>query len=96
MEGSQVQIARRPFALNPNQNVRSIVGRNGAGVLNSWKEIAAYLGHSVRTLQRWEREAGLPVHRPYRRKRSSVVALKSEIDAWLAHEELGAMRDEVA
>jgi hypothetical protein len=31
--------------------------------LDSWKEIAAYLGRSIRTVQRWEREEGLPVHR---------------------------------
>ena len=31
--------------------------------LDSWKEIAAYLGRGVRTVQRWEREEGLPVHR---------------------------------
>ena len=31
--------------------------------LNGWKEIAAFLGKGVRTVQRWEREQGLPVHR---------------------------------
>src|ERR1041385_1511743 len=31
--------------------------------LDSWKAIAAYLGRGVRTVQRWEREEGLPVHR---------------------------------
>ncbi len=31
--------------------------------LDSWKEIAAYLRRGARTLQRWEREEGLPVHR---------------------------------
>ena len=29
--------------------------------LESWKEIAAYLGRDVRTAQRWERLGGLPV-----------------------------------
>ena len=33
------------------------------GRLDSWKEIAAYLGRGIRTVQRWEREEGLPVHR---------------------------------
>ncbi len=36
--------------------------RNG-GELNSWKEIADYLGVTVRTAQRWEDEKGLPVRR---------------------------------
>jgi hypothetical protein len=50
--------------------------------LNGWKQIAAYLGRGVRTLQRWEREFGLPVHRPHGR-RSAVVAIPSELDEWL-------------
>ena len=32
-------------------------------LLNSWKEIAAYMGRGVRTLQRWERDLALPVRR---------------------------------
>src|SRR3989442_4777544 len=31
--------------------------------LDSWGEIASYLGREVRTVQRWERTEGLPVHR---------------------------------
>ena len=31
--------------------------------LNGWKEIAAYLGKSVRSVQRWEATLGLPVRR---------------------------------
>jgi phage terminase Nu1 subunit (DNA packaging protein) len=52
-------------------------------VLNSWKEIARYMGRTVRTLQRWEEECELPIHRPRGRKRSAVFALPTEIDAWL-------------
>ena len=29
--------------------------------LDSWKEIAAYLKRGARTVQRWEREEGLPL-----------------------------------
>jgi Tol biopolymer transport system component len=50
--------------------------------LDSWKSIAAYLGRGVRTVQRWEREEGLPVHRLAHEKRGSVYARKDEIDAW--------------
>ena len=32
--------------------------------LDSWKEIAAYLRRDIRTVQRWEKQEGLPVHRP--------------------------------
>ena len=31
--------------------------------LESWKEIANYLRREVRTVQRWEHNRGLPVHR---------------------------------
>jgi tetratricopeptide (TPR) repeat protein/TolB-like protein len=52
------------------------------GVLDSWKEIAAYLKRDVRTCQRWERELGLPVHRLDESPRARVFAYKDEIDAW--------------
>lgn len=51
--------------------------------LNSWKEVANYVGRSERTIQRWERNLGFPVHRPSGRLRSSVIALAAEIDEWI-------------
>jgi TolB-like protein/Tfp pilus assembly protein PilF len=50
--------------------------------LDSWKEIAAYLGRDVTTVQRWEKFEAMPVHRHVHDKRSSVYALASELDAW--------------
>jgi Tol biopolymer transport system component len=50
--------------------------------LDSWKAIAAYLGRGVRTVQRWERDEDLPVHRLAHEKRGSVYARKHEVDAW--------------
>jgi TolB-like protein/Tfp pilus assembly protein PilF len=52
------------------------------GLLDSWKEIAAYLDREVRTVQRWEKKEGLPVHRQIHEKLGTVFAYKSEIDAW--------------
>jgi hypothetical protein len=52
-------------------------------VLTSWKEIAAHLGKSIRTVQRWERELGLPVRRPDRRRSGIVLADPAELDHWL-------------
>jgi len=52
--------------------------------LSGWKDIANYLGKGVRTVQRYERELGLPVRRPAGKPRGSVVATKPEIDAWVA------------
>jgi Tol biopolymer transport system component len=53
-----------------------------SGVLNSWKEIAAYLNRDVRTVMRWEDTRGLPVHRLPGGPKSAVYGIKSEIDAW--------------
>jgi TolB-like protein len=52
-------------------------------LLNSWKEIAAYLRTSVRTVQRWERAEGLPVHRHQHATCDTVYAYTPEIEAWL-------------
>ena len=53
------------------------------GRLDSWKEIATYLGREVRTCQRWEKQEGLPVHRHLHEKLGTVYAYRSELDAWL-------------
>ena len=50
--------------------------------LDSWKEIASFLGRGVRTVQRWEREEGLPVHRLDHTKRGSVYASPPELTVW--------------
>jgi TolB-like protein/Flp pilus assembly protein TadD len=50
--------------------------------LESWKEIALYLHRDVTTVQRWEKQEGMPVHRHLHHKRGSVYALSSELDAW--------------
>jgi TolB-like protein/Tfp pilus assembly protein PilF len=51
--------------------------------LDSWKEIAKYLGRDVTTVQRWEKREGMPVHRHVHDKRGSVYALGPELQAWL-------------
>jgi TolB-like protein len=51
-------------------------------VLDSWKEVARYLNHDVRTLQRWERTLGLPIRRMAGAAKPRIYALKSELDAW--------------
>src|SRR6266849_10885720 len=51
--------------------------------LDSWGEIASYLGREVRTVQRWERTEGLPVRRHEHKKKSTVYAYAGELDAWI-------------
>jgi len=50
--------------------------------LESWKQIAAYLERSERTVRRWEAADGLPVHRFGHQKHDTVFAYKHEIEAW--------------
>ena len=63
---------------------------NSGDRLDTWKEIGKYLGKEERTARRWAAGRGLPVHRVPGGKRASVYALKSEIDAWLLHNEPNA------
>lgn len=63
-------------------------------VLNSWKEIAAYLGRGVRTVQRWERDLALPVRRPRGKERSAVIALKADLDRWLHSVPHSSLKDD--
>jgi hypothetical protein len=58
-------------------------GLSGRDRLDSWKEIATYLRREVRTVQLWEKNEGLPVHRHFHKRLGSVYALRSEIDGWL-------------
>lgn len=51
--------------------------------LSSWKEIACYLGTSVRTVQRWEQIERLPVHRHAHARVGTVYAFTSEVNEWL-------------
>jgi len=50
--------------------------------INGWKDIATFLGVGVRTAQRWEVMAGLPVRRMPPRPRGSVFALRAELCRW--------------
>jgi hypothetical protein len=63
-------------------NMRQMLVQN-AKTLNSWKEVAAYLGRGVRTVQRWEAELQLPVHRMGTSERSPVFAFRGELDNWI-------------
>lgn len=49
--------------------------------LHTWKDVANYLGVSVRTAQSWELRRGLPVRRLPGEK-ARVLAITSEIDDW--------------
>ncbi len=50
--------------------------------LDSWKEIASFLGRDIRTVQRWEKAEGLPIHRHRHAKLDSIYAFRSELLQW--------------
>lgn len=70
----------KTVAVPPPAAQKATEGRDGR--LDSWKEIASYLNRGARTVQRWEREAGLPVHRLQHERLGSVYAWRGELDAW--------------
>jgi tetratricopeptide (TPR) repeat protein len=72
----------KPSEHTPIGPAAAEIPTHGDNRLNSWKEIAPYLGRDVRTVQRWERLQGLPVHRHQHNRLSTAYALKSELDAW--------------
>jgi Tol biopolymer transport system component len=74
----------------------SIHATDGRERLESWKEVAAYLRRGVTTVQRWEQQDGLPVHRLPHAKKGSIFAIKCELDAWWrARAQLGPLHDDV-
>jgi TolB-like protein/Tfp pilus assembly protein PilF len=65
--------------LSAREEIRERKGRR----LDSWKAIAQYLDRDVRSVQRWEQERGLPVHRVPGEKGGTVFAYEDELDRWL-------------
>jgi Tol biopolymer transport system component len=60
--------------------------------LDSWKEIADYLKRDVRTVQRWEKTANLPVRRLQKPGLRAVFAYAADLDDWLRQQ--GPVADE--
>jgi Tfp pilus assembly protein PilF len=52
--------------------------------LDSWKEIAAFFGRNERTVRRWAKTRGLPVHRIPAAAKGRIFAFESELNQWLA------------
>src|SRR5574340_735919 len=67
------------------------MAENSQRRLDSWKELADYLGREVRTVIRWEKDKQLPVHRVPGGRRQAVFAYTDEIDAWLTSERDSAL-----
>src|SRR5512135_1556483 len=74
----------------PSSSSRTAGEYPAADRLDSWKEIAAYLGRDVTTAQRWEKREGMPVHRHLHDRIGSVYAFRTELDAWSRGRNLAA------
>jgi hypothetical protein len=79
MEGNNVSTNLAPGTPAETSNQ---IG-SGRWILHSWKQVSAYMGLGVRTVQRYEIQFQLPVHRAAGKKRSAVLAFTDELDAWL-------------
>ena len=51
--------------------------------LDGWKAIADFLARDQRTVQRWAKTRGLPIHHLHGGKGGSVFAVRRELDEWL-------------
>jgi TolB-like protein len=81
--GDALSISESAVADDPSDcNDTQALGSGSGQRLDSWKEIAAYLGRHVTTVQRWERQESLPVHRHVHDKLGSVYAWTLELDEW--------------
>ena len=70
------------MSIPPSRSASDVDTSPLGNVLNPGRRLPAYLNRSVRTLHRWEKEEGLPVHRQLHKELGSVFAYKSELDAW--------------
>jgi tetratricopeptide (TPR) repeat protein len=52
--------------------------------LVGWKDIATFLGKAERTVKRWGKDRGLPIHRVPGGSSASVYAYPAELNKWLA------------
>jgi len=78
----QMHFPQDPSAAPPHSD-SSDSQHSEARRLIGWDEIARYIGRSVRTVQRWEREAELPVRREQPHARGEVTADPVELSRWL-------------
>ena len=68
---------------------------NAQGRIDSWKGVAAFLRRDERTVQRWEKERGLPVYR-VPGKRGAVFTYESELQDWLRSAPADAAEQDIA
>jgi PAS domain-containing protein len=82
---TRVAVIVGEFAPNkdPAQAQAKVFPYSPRTAMHSWREIADYLGASVKTVQRWEQIHDFPVRRLRGAKGAMVFALRDEIDRWM-------------
>ncbi len=71
---------------------KELAQKSSGRKLDTWKEIAAFFARDERTVKRWEKERGLPVHRLPGGRRGTVYAFSEELTAWLrSSQDLGSL-----
>jgi predicted DNA-binding transcriptional regulator AlpA len=66
--------------------------QSNSSLLRSWKDIAQYVGTSVKTVQRWEQTYEFPIRRVHPNKGSVVFAFQKEINDWLQSRSVNPVR----
>ena len=74
--------AKKHYAVSSMSTSTPSAGTGADDRLESWKEIAVFLRRDIRTVQRWEKTEGMPVHRHQHDKLGSIYAFKSELVEW--------------
>src|SRR2546422_656581 len=59
---SRTQISWKPLLPSNGTGKACAVNENGTNRLESWKEIALFIGREVRTAMRWAKSQRMPVH----------------------------------
>lgn len=72
-----------PLSESSPAHLLGLQSQKAAATLQGWKNVASELDRGVRTVQRWERDLGLPVHRVGSKPRCPVFAFAEELYRWL-------------
>ena len=64
---------------------------NEEGLLQGWKQIAAYFDKDIRTIQDWEKKYNLPIRRDSPGKKPRVYALIQELEIWGKSNKVGEL-----
>ena len=80
MNAAEIQQAEMQSTVGPD--CRESLLSSTCERLDSWKEIACYLRRSIRCVQRWEKNEGLPILRRQHTRGATVYAYREKLDEW--------------